>query len=75
VFHGHAHKGQPEGATTNGIPVYNVSMPLLTRRFPDRLPFRIFELTVTQAPKREATAEHVADAVPPATKASDRGAA
>jgi Icc-related predicted phosphoesterase len=33
VFHGHAHKGSPEGVTANGIPVYNVAMPLLLRTF------------------------------------------
>jgi len=44
VFHGHAHRGQPEGATRNTCPVYNVSMPLLTRVFPDRLPFRLVEI-------------------------------
>jgi Icc-related predicted phosphoesterase len=44
VFHGHAHRGRLEGKTKNGVPVYNVSMPLLTRCFPDRPPFRIVEL-------------------------------
>jgi Icc-related predicted phosphoesterase len=49
VFHGHAHRGQLEGATMSGVPVYNVSMPLLTRSFPDRLPFRVFEVVVDPA--------------------------
>jgi len=44
VLHGHAHRGQLQGATSSGVPVYNVSMPLLTRSFTDRPPFRIFEL-------------------------------
>ena len=44
VLHGHAHRGQLEGKTKTGVPVYNVSMPLLTRTFADRLPFRVFEL-------------------------------
>ena len=44
VLHGHAHRGQLEGKTQNGVPVYNVSMPLLTRTFADRLPFRVFEV-------------------------------
>src|SRR5437762_4770445 len=44
VVHGHAHRGQPEGRTKNGIPVYNVSMPLLTRLYGDRPPFRVFEV-------------------------------
>ena len=29
VFHGHAHRGQPEGKTSAGVPVYNVALPLL----------------------------------------------
>ena len=44
VVHGHAHRGQLQGATKSGVPVYNVSMPLLTRTFADRPPFRIFEI-------------------------------
>src|SRR4029077_17548925 len=47
VVHGHAHRGQLEGATKNGVPVFNVSMPLLTRTFADRPPFRVFEIAVT----------------------------
>src|SRR5215208_3585039 len=34
VFHGHAHRGSPEGRTSTGVPVHNVSMPLLTRMNP-----------------------------------------
>ena len=30
VFHGHAHRGSPEGKTATGVPVYNVAMPLLS---------------------------------------------
>ena len=44
VLHGHAHRGQLQGATTSGVPVYNVSMALLTRSFADRPPFRVFEV-------------------------------
>jgi Icc-related predicted phosphoesterase len=44
VLHGHAHHGTPEGRTSAGVPVYNVSMPLLRRTFPDRPAFRILEL-------------------------------
>jgi Icc-related predicted phosphoesterase len=53
VVHGHAHRGQLEGATNKGVPVYNVSMPLLTRSFQDRPPFRVFEVPVTGAPTCE----------------------
>lgn len=31
VFHGHAHKGVLEGATQNGIKVYNVAKPILQK--------------------------------------------
>lgn len=31
VVHGHAHNGAGEGATSTGIPVYNVSLPLLRK--------------------------------------------
>jgi Icc-related predicted phosphoesterase len=44
VVHGHAHRGCLEGVTRTGAPVYNVSMPLLTRSFPDRPAFRVFTL-------------------------------
>jgi Icc-related predicted phosphoesterase len=47
VIHGHAHRGRPEGTTRNGVPVYNVSMPLLTRTYPDRAPFRLIEVRVS----------------------------
>lgn len=43
VFHGHAHRGSPEGKTVNDIPVYNVAKPLLQRSNPDLPPFRIVE--------------------------------
>jgi Icc-related predicted phosphoesterase len=44
VLHGHAHQGSPEGRTAKGAPVYNVSMPLLKRHFPDRPAFRVLEM-------------------------------
>jgi Icc-related predicted phosphoesterase len=44
VFHGHAHHGRPEGRTSGGIPVYNVSLPLLTATTPDGPMFRVIEL-------------------------------
>ncbi len=43
VFHGHAHRGSPEGKTINNIPVYNVARPLLQRSNPDLPAFRIVE--------------------------------
>ncbi|NML17588.1 metallophosphoesterase [Azohydromonas sp. G-1-1-14] len=44
VFHGHAHRGTPEGKTVNGTPVFNVAMPLLRHHYPQRPPFRLLEL-------------------------------
>ena len=46
AFHGHAHHGAPEGRTSTGVPVYNVSMPLLKQLQPDRPPYRILEVEV-----------------------------
>jgi len=45
VFHGHAHRGQPEGRTSHGVPVFNVSLSLMRRSEPtgDRC-FRLFEI-------------------------------
>jgi Icc-related predicted phosphoesterase len=44
AFHGHAHAGTPEAATATGIPVFNVSVPLMQRHFPEKQPFRLFEI-------------------------------
>jgi len=44
VFHGHAHRGAPEGKTSTGIPVFNVAHMVLKAAYPDRPPFRIFEI-------------------------------
>jgi len=49
VFHGHAHRGQPEGKTAGGVPVYNVALPLLQRLYPDRPPFRVVEIPTQPA--------------------------
>jgi Icc-related predicted phosphoesterase len=46
AFHGHAHHGAPEGLTSAGVPVYNVSIPVLTQAFPDQPPFRLLEIPV-----------------------------
>jgi Icc-related predicted phosphoesterase len=46
VFHGHAHRGRPEGKTAGGVPVYNVSLPVLERAFPDRPAFRVLEIEI-----------------------------
>ncbi len=58
VFHGHAHHGTPEGRTRTGTPVYNVAMPLLLQRYPDRPPFRVVELPATAPSETEAALSH-----------------
>ena len=47
VFHGHAHRGSPEGRTKTDVPVYNVAMKLLQNTFPHQPAFRILELPDT----------------------------
>ena len=50
VFHGHAHRGSPEGRTKAGAPVYNVAQPVLANAFPDQPLFRVVEIPIrTQA--------------------------
>jgi Icc-related predicted phosphoesterase len=44
VVHGHAHNGTHKGQTSTGIPVYNVSLPLLRRRAQGGPPFLILEV-------------------------------
>lgn len=46
VFHGHAHRGSPEGRTKADVPVYNVAMALLAGAFPDKPPFRVIEVPI-----------------------------
>jgi Icc-related predicted phosphoesterase len=55
VFHGHAHRGAPEGRTAAGVPVYNVALPLLRRCWPERPPFRVVEVPI-QPPADTAAA-------------------
>lgn len=54
AFHGHAHHGSLEGRTSSGVPVYNVSHPLLKKSYPDRPAFRILQLSENLA----AASEH-----------------
>jgi Icc-related predicted phosphoesterase len=72
VFHGHAHRGAPAGATAAGVPVYNVALPLLRRCFPDQPPFRVVEVPAAEttatgaalATAQSAPARPVAAAAP-----------
>lgn len=44
VFHGHAHNGTHEGATTSGIPVYNVALKLMEKTYPGKPPCKFIEV-------------------------------
>ena len=46
VFHGHAHGGNPEGRTGEGVTVYNASQAVLRRAFPEKAPFRLVEVAI-----------------------------
>ena len=56
VVHGHAHHGAPEGRTTTGVPVYNVSLPVLRTTFPEQPAFRLFEIPVAAEAEAPAVA-------------------
>lgn len=43
VLHAHAHHGAPEGRTPQGIPVYNVSLPVLRAQKPEQM-YRLIEI-------------------------------
>jgi Icc-related predicted phosphoesterase len=55
VLHGHAHHGSPEGKTSAGIPVFNVSVNLLKATFPDRPALRVIEVPIETAPASALT--------------------
>jgi Icc-related predicted phosphoesterase len=61
AFHGHAHTGAPEGRTREGIPVYNVAMPLMRRlaATSGQPPFRRVSIPLEDAPETtmQASAE------------------
>lgn len=47
VFHGHAHRGSPEGRTKANTPVYNVAQPVLASAYPDQPLFRVVEIPIS----------------------------
>ena len=57
AFHGHAHRGRPEGRTREGIPVYNVALRVLEQNYPNWPPFRLLEI-----PLQEESKNHVPSA-------------
>jgi Icc-related predicted phosphoesterase len=56
VFHGHAHRGSPEGKTRGGVPVYNVSMKVLRQAYPGQPPYRILEVPASQSAEGDEAA-------------------
>ncbi|HTK47454.1 MAG TPA: metallophosphoesterase [Gemmatimonadaceae bacterium] len=75
VVHGHAHKGSPEGKTATGIPVYNVSLPVLRAAYPDQPAFRIIEVPrpaiTAESEDRRAFGRRATDREPPASRVAD----
>jgi Icc-related predicted phosphoesterase len=51
VFHGHAHHGRAEGHTARGVPVYNVSLPLMRGLSPEGPWVRILEIPPWPSPE------------------------
>jgi Icc-related predicted phosphoesterase len=64
VFHGHAHRGRPEGRTKDQVPVYNVSMPLLTRHFPGQPQVRIVEIDMERTERQTMSTAAAAPSKP-----------
>ena len=76
VVHGHAHRGSPQGETSTGIPVYNVSLAVLRHYYPDQPAFRIIEVPReaadgSSADDWRAMGRRVTDREPPATRVAD----
>jgi Icc-related predicted phosphoesterase len=71
VFHGHAHKGMPEGRTQTGIPVFNVAHAVLQKNYPDRPAFRLFEVHTAARDERSVTP--IGDRRQRGRRATDRG--
>lgn len=57
VFHGHAHRGTPEGKTQTGIPVFNVSLSLMRKTFPEGPVWRMFEIDLEDEEPGQLKAE------------------
>jgi hypothetical protein len=57
AVHGHAHRGAAEGKTSAGVPVYNVSLPIMRSTYPNKPPFRLLTLPAV-APTPSITTSH-----------------
>ena len=55
VFHGHAHRGSPEGMTKAGVRVFNVAKSLLQNVSSNALPFKIMEIDSTDSERENET--------------------
>jgi Icc-related predicted phosphoesterase len=71
VFHGHAHRGQLEGRTRAGVPVYNVALPLLRRHHPELPPYRVIDLASLGTPRADAAEVHTATSAEALRRASE----
>jgi Icc-related predicted phosphoesterase len=76
VVHGHAHRGSPEARTKTGIPVYNVSLPLLRTSYPDQPAFRMIEVprggvVAGSIEDRRSHGRRAGDREPPASRVAD----
>ena len=65
----HAHRGAPEGRTSAGAPVYNVSLPLMRTAYPDRPPFRLLDVSVSASGVTAAAEADAASAPSPPVEA------
>lgn len=72
VFHGHAHKGAPEGKTQGGVPVFNVAHAVLKASYPDQPPFRLFDVS-TAASTADDGVTSIGDRRQRGRRAADRG--
>jgi Icc-related predicted phosphoesterase len=70
VFHGHAHKGAPQGATQTGIPVFNVAHSVLRASYPEQPPYRLFD--VHTAPSGESGITPIGERRHAGRRATDR---
>lgn len=59
VFHGHAHSGSASGRTPGGVPVFNVSLPVIRSSDPGAMYF-LYEITLPTAQSPEASADRAA---------------
>src|SRR6476661_1945863 len=71
VIHGHAHNGALEGRTQTGIPVFNVAHAVLEKNYPDRAPFRLFEVHTAEPTEQSVTP--ISDRPQRGRRSSDRG--